>query len=185
MKSLRNRFFVIAALPAILAALNGVLRPNEPCQAAVVQMSVQSNAFNANQYIPAKFTADGADASPALRWTGSPRGARSFCLICHDPDAPNNNWVHWVAYDIPPDMNSLVEGASVNAKAFRQGINSFNKVGWNGPAPPPGKPHRYIFDVYALDTLLSDLAQPKDIDLKKRVSGHVLATGQLVGLYKR
>lgn len=156
------------------------------CQAAGVSpISVESRSFKNNSYIPSRFTADGANFSPALQWSKGGPATKSYCLICNDPDAPNGNWVHWVAYDIPSTIETLTENASVTAHNFRQGVNSFSKVGWNGPAPPAGKVHRYVFTVFALDTLLGNIGQPTDSDLKNRIVGHVLSSGMIVGLYRR
>jgi Raf kinase inhibitor-like YbhB/YbcL family protein len=157
-----------------------------PCQAQTTSsMSVESKSFKNNSYIPSRFTADGADISPSLHWTKGSPATKSYCLICNDPDAPNGNWVHWVVYDIPPGIDSIIENASTLGQFARQGINSFNKVGWNGPSPPAGKPHRYVFTVYALNTALGNIGQPTDNDLKRRFSGHVLSSGTIVGLYRR
>lgn len=157
-----------------------------PCQAeGISSLTVESKSFKNNSYIPSRFTADGADISPSLSWTKASPATKSYCLICNDPDAPNGNWVHWVAYDIPPNVDSIVENASSAGQFARQGVNSFHKVGWNGPSPPAGKPHRYIFTVYALNAMLGNIGQPTDGDLKKRLAGHILSSGTIVGLYKR
>ncbi len=158
------------------------------CQAAGGKaMQVVSTDFENNQTIPKQFTADGRDISPAISWSGAPQGTKSFALICHDPDAPNGNWVHWVVYNVPPATTALPQGAGSQGagRGFKQGTNSFRKQGWGGPAPPPGKPHRYVFDVYALNTVLGDLRSPRDDQLKAAMNGHVLAAGQIMGVYQR
>jgi Raf kinase inhibitor-like YbhB/YbcL family protein len=157
-----------------------------PCQAeANSSLTVESKSFKNNSLIPSRFTADGANISPSLHWSKAAAATKSYCLICNDPDAPNGNWVHWVAYDIPSNVDSIIENASSAGQFARQGVNSFNKVGWNGPAPPAGKAHRYIFTVYALNTTLGNIGKPTDADLKKRAAGHILSSGAIVGLYKR
>jgi hypothetical protein len=171
---------VLALAPVALQSIN--------CQAAGGKaMQVMSNDFGSNQAIPKQFTADGRDMSPSISWSGAPQGTKSFALICHDPDAPNGNWVHWIVYNMPGTTTNLPQGAgSPTASAsFKQGTNSFRKEGWGGPSPPHGKPHRYVFDVYALDTVLGDLRSPRDDQLKAAMNGHVLAVGQLMGVYQR
>ena len=186
--ALSNRLF---ALTIALTSIVFVLLPycnycSAPYQAeAFSPLTVESESFKNNGYIPSRFTADGADISPSLHWTRAGAATKSYCLICNDPDAPNGNWVHWVAYDIPPSVDLIKENASAAGQFFRQGVNSFNKVGWNGPAPPAGKPHRYIFTVYALNATLGDIGKPTDGDLKRHLASHVLNSGTIVGLYRR
>src|SRR3989304_2756237 len=120
-------------------------------------MSIQltSSAFTDGSPIPARHTCDGPDVSPMLKWSGAPAGTKSFALICDDPDAPAGTWVHWVIYGIPPDTTDLPEGVPPDETlpdGSRQGKNDFGRIGYGGPCPPPGKPHRYYFKIYALDT---------------------------------
>ena len=172
-----------AAILLALCALNC-----SPWQAAIasISMTLVSPSFKSGDMIPRQFTADGADTSPALSWAVSTSSnVKSFCLLCNDPDAPNGNWVHWVAYDIPANVDSLPEGASAVSRNLAQGVNSFGKVGWNGPAPPAGKTHRYIFTVFALDQLLGNLGRPTEQILKQRIAGHVLSAARYTGVYRR
>lgn len=153
-------------------------------------MSIQitSTAFAGGQPIPEKYTCAGPDVSPPLQWTNAPAGVKSFALIADDPDAPMGTWVHWVIYHVPPTTTALAENtppAPELPDGSRQGINDFRQVGYGGPCPPPGKPHRYYFKLYALDRVL-DLqpgATRKDIETAMR--GHVLAEGHLIGTYQR
>ena len=153
------------------------------CQGVLASsMIITSTAFKNNETIPSQFV----QHSPALAWTGAPAAAKSFAIICHDPDAPNGHFVHWVAYDIPPAKTSLAVGAGAPAQhEFRQGINGFERLGWNGPMPPPGKVHHYLITVYALDAMLGDLRQPHEEQLKPAMTPHILAQATLVGTYKR
>src|SRR5215470_4852656 len=114
-------------------------------------MQITSTAFQAGADIPKQHTGDGADKSPALKWTDVPDGTQAFALICDDPDAPRGTWVHWVLFDILADTMSLAEGI---AGAGVDGSNDFGKLGYGGPSPPRGKPHRYFFKLYAMDTPL-------------------------------
>jgi Raf kinase inhibitor-like YbhB/YbcL family protein len=177
---------IIALASTVFVLLQYGYYCTAPCQAeSASSITVESKSFKNNSYIPSRFTADGADISPSLHWTKAGPTTKSYCLICNDPDAPNGNWVHWVAYDIPASVDSINENASSAGQFAKQGVNSFNKVGWNGPAPPAGKPHRYIFTIYALNTALGNVGKPTDGDLKRRLAGHVLSSGTIVGLYKR
>lgn len=155
-----------------------------------VTMSIQltSTAFADGHAIPSKYTCDGSDVSPALTWSNAPAGTKSFALIADDPDAPVGTWVHWVVYDLSADTSSLPENVAKsqyipgNAK---QGLNDFKRLGYGGPCPPHGKPHRYFFKLYALDTMLDLKPGVTKKDLLKAMEGHVLAEGQLMGMYQR
>jgi len=155
-------------------------------------MQVTSTAFKQGERIPAKFTGEGADVSPALAWTGAPAGTKSFALICDDPDAPvKEPWVHWVIWGIPPEASGLPEGVSETAKPKEvpgacQGVNGFPKTGYNGPLPPKGSgTHRYFFKVYALDFVPSLPEKATKKDLLKAMGKQVLGTGELMGTYSR
>jgi Raf kinase inhibitor-like YbhB/YbcL family protein len=153
-----------------------------------VTIQVSSPAFNDGQPIPAKYTADGADKSPELRWGGAPASAQSFALVCEDPDAPRGTWTHWVLFNVPADTTSLAEGVPAEKELSGgacQGKNDFGKIGYGGPSPPKGPPHRYYFKVYALDTKLDLPAGASRADVLGAIKGHVLAEGQLMGKYGR
>jgi Raf kinase inhibitor-like YbhB/YbcL family protein len=126
--------------------------------------------------------------SPALNWSDPPAGTQSFALIADDPDAPVGTWVHWVLYDLPADTRSLAENLPKQeqlSNAARQGRNDFRRIGYGGPCPPPGKPHRYFFKLYALDTKLSLKAGAAKAEVERAVQGHILAQGELMGRYGR
>ena len=123
-----------------------------------MSMELSSTAFARGQPIPKQHTGDGRDSPPPLTWTEPPVGTKSFALICDDPDAPRGTWVHWVLFNLPADKHELDEGVRADAtlaSGARQGKNDFGKLGYGGPAPPRGKPHRYFFKLYALDTELT------------------------------
>lgn len=149
---------------------------------------LSSSAFTEGSSIPAKYTCDGQDVSPPLAWSSVPQGAKSLALIADDPDAPVGTWVHWVLHDLPPATTELAEGVPVTetlANGARQGRNDFGRFGYGGPCPPRGKPHRYYFKIYALDTELDLKPGATKPDLLRAMQGHNLAEGQLVGTYKR
>lgn len=154
-------------------------------------MQITSTAFADNGLIPAKFTCEGSDVSPALAWSGAPAGTKSFALIVDDPDAPDPaapkmTWVHWVLYDIPPSASGLAEAVDPAAlpKGTREGTNDWKRTGYGGPCPPIGR-HRYFHKLYALDTVLSDLGRPTKAKLLEAMKGHVLAEAQLMGTYQK
>ena len=156
----------------------------------MVAIAISSPAFPAGGTIPAKYTADGPDLSPPLAWTAAPETTKSLVLIVDDPDAPGGTWVHWVLVGIPPDRHGLPEGVETSAKpgglgGAINGKNTFGKTGWGGPSPPPGPAHRYVFKLYALDTVLAPGPDVTKESALKAMKGHVLAEAELIGRYKR
>ncbi len=147
-------------------------------------MTVQltSSAFVEGASIPRQYTCDGVNISPALTWTGTPEETKSIALIVDDPDAPAGTWVHWVLYDLPSNLASLPEGVQ---GIGTQGINDFRKTNYGGPCPPRGSMHRYLFKIYALDDNLSLEPGASKAALEKAMQGHILAQGQLMGIYSR
>jgi Raf kinase inhibitor-like YbhB/YbcL family protein len=146
-----------------------------------------STVFSEGELIPSKYTCDGKDISPSLKWSGIPQNTKSLALICDDPDAPSGTWVHWVVYYIPSTVSELSEGVptkETTSDGLKQGTNDFKKIGYGGPCPPSGT-HRYYFKLYALDTELQLSSKAKKSDVEKAMKGHILATGQLMGRYKR
>jgi Raf kinase inhibitor-like YbhB/YbcL family protein len=153
-----------------------------------MNIQITSAAFADGEPIPAKYTCDGNDVSPPLQWTNAPANTKSFALIADDPDAPAGTWVHWVLYDLPADSSALPENVAKTQNLTgnaKQGVNDFRRVGYGGPCPPPGKPHRYFFKIYALDTLLALKPGATKKDLLKAMEGHVLAEGVLIGIFSR
>ena len=152
-------------------------------------MQVTSTAFQQDGTIPKQYTGEGKDISPPLAWSGAPANVQSFALICDDPDAPRKEpWVHWVLFNVPGNIKELAEGASRSAKlahGAKEGKNDFGKLGYGGPMPPPGKPHRYYFKLYALDTMLDLKEGSTKQQVESAIAGHILAEGQLMGKYAR
>ena len=149
--------------------------------------TLQSSAFQNGGSIPKKFTCEAADVSPELTWSGAPEKTQSFALIADDPDAPMGTWVHWVIYDLPPNTAKLPEGVPKQEQAASgaQGKNSSGKIGYGGPCPPPGKPHRYFFKLYALDSKLNLKPGARKPEVEAAMKGHVLAQAELMGKYGR
>ena len=151
-------------------------------------MDLKSSAFQSGAEIPRKYTCDANDVSPSLSWDKAPAGTKAFALIADDPDAPVGTWVHWVIYDLPADTKELAEGIATSetlANEAKQGINDFRKVGYGGPCPPPGLPHRYFFKLYALDAPTNLKPRATKQQLLDAMKGHVLGEAELMGRYKR
>ena len=153
-----------------------------------MSFSISSTSFPNGGDIPKKFTCDGADVSPELSWTGPPAGTQSFALIADDPDAPSGTWTHWVLFDLAPDTNNLAESVSKIDElpgGERQGRNDFRKICYNGPCPPPGKPHRYFYKLYALDAKLDLKPGSSKQEVEQAMEGRILGKAQWMGKYQR
>jgi Raf kinase inhibitor-like YbhB/YbcL family protein len=152
-------------------------------------LAITSTAFVDGGAIPARFTCEGTDVSPALSWTGAPAGTKSFVLIVDDPDAPDPKapkmtWVHWVLYNLPPTCDGLPEAVSELPAGTLEGTNDWKRTGYGGPCPPIGR-HRYYHKLYALGATLPDLRRPTKVQVEDAMKGHVLAQAQLMGTYQK
>jgi len=151
-------------------------------------LDLQSDVFQNKGYIPDRYTCDAQDFSPPLSWSDIPKKANSFVLICDDSDSSFKIWVHWVAFNIPLEVTSLKEGISqeeLSELFIVEGTNDFGKVGYQGPCPPLGKPHRYSFRLYALDTTLALEEGASKKDIIEAIQGHIVAEAKIVGRYQR
>ena len=151
-------------------------------------IKVTSSAFENMGKIPRKYTCEGENIAPPIKWEGLPKGTKSVALIVDDPDAPDPKapkmvWVHWVVFNIPTGVSEIKEGGKLPAGA-QAGVNDFKTTSYGGPCPPIGR-HRYFFKVYALDTVLKGLKSPTKAELLEAMKGHVLAWGELIGTYKK
>ena len=130
--------------------------------ALAAAFALTSSAFHAGGLIPRRYTCDGANVSPPLRWTAPPRGTAWLSLTVVDPDAPGGRFVHWRIRRLSPSLRALHAGSRLG------GPNSAGGVGWTGPCPPSGPAHHYRFELRALGR-----------------SGKTLAVARLLGLYRR
>jgi Raf kinase inhibitor-like protein, YbhB/YbcL family len=190
------RSLPVVVLCAVIALPNQVLASEKNQRGTDIgdismALTITSSAFSQNGEIPARYTCDGRDISPDLKWSGLPEGTRSLALIVDDPDAPDPaapkmTWVHWVLYNIPPSASGLPEGVASKdlPKGTLDGLNDWNRIGYGGPCPPIGR-HRYFHKLYALDIVLPDLGKPPKKQLEKAMQGHILAQQALVGTYQR
>ena len=182
-KWFRQVFWRVAAGILVVVALPG-------CRASNVKggtINLTSTSFQGNQ-IPAKFTCDGAGISPQLTWSAPPAGTASFALIVTDPDAPGRTFVHWVIYDLPAETRILPEGLPGLGQLTdgpRQGRNDFGEIGYGGPCPPGNSAHHYHFTLYALDAKLNLPVGATRAQVEAAIQGHILARGELIGLYQR
>ena len=154
-------------------------------------LHLTSSAFAEGGSIPAKYTCEGENISPPLRWSGVPAATQSLVLIVDDPDAPDPKaprmtWVHWVLFDLPPDAENLAEGADAGGlpAGTKVGINDWKKANYGGPCPPIGS-HRYFHKLYALDTRLSKLGRPTKAEVEVAMRGHIIGHATLIGTYRK
>lgn len=147
--------------------------------AASTSLNVSSTVFTAGGIIPSQYTCDGANINPPLDIEGIPENAKCLALIVDDPDAPAGIWVHWVVWNIP-----VANHINENKAPGTEGLNDFRRRNYGGPCPPSGT-HRYFFKVYALDTMLNLPDNTTKSQLLNAMEGHILASGELMGVYKR
>lgn len=142
-----------------------------------------ANFFNQDT-LPSLYTCDGKDVSPDLNWTGAPAKTETFALILSDPDAPSGTFYHWVLYNLPATTQGLAQGINKLPAGSLTGMNTFGNIRYNGPCPPKAETHHYIFTLYALDTKLT-LTSTDAPGLIKAMQNHIIATAELMALYKR
>lgn len=175
------------ALGGTRAGLEALTLHHVEAPAAIV---VTSPAFEAGAALPVRFTADGEGVSPPLRWTGTPQGTRSVLLVVEDADSPTPKpLVHAIVHALPGGDGGLAEGAMTGPAGeggAEMGRNSFLRQGWLPPDPPPKHgPHRYVFQVFALDIEQPDAASPGRSALVATMTGHVLAKGSMTAVFER
>jgi Raf kinase inhibitor-like YbhB/YbcL family protein len=153
---------------------------------AQVAMSIRSSAFGPGEPLPARYTCSAENQSPPLNWRDVPTNARSLALIMSDPDAPSGTYIHWVVFNLAPEVQGL-KSAPPNSTSVggSQGMNSGGKIGYNGPCPPSGPVHHYHFRLYALNRKLSLDGHPDARGLERAMSGHIIASTETVGTYRR
>jgi Raf kinase inhibitor-like YbhB/YbcL family protein len=159
-----------------------------PSGGAAVSLELASPDFTPGGNIPKQFTCEGANISPALKWNDPPGAAQSFVLIADDPDAPVGTWVHWVIFNLPASLRAIPQNFPKNeqsADGSRQGRNDFGEIGYGGPCPPPGKPHRYFFKLYAVDGKLKLAPGATKAQVERAIEGHILAQGEYIGRFSR
>lgn len=146
-------------------------------------MEITVKGFGRGEAIPKMFTCDYNDVSPAIEISGVPQVAKSLAMILDDPDAPGGLFTHWIAYDIKADTKYIAEGAG-NGKVMRSSMNDFGRYGYGGPCPPPGKPHRYYFTLYALSAESIQAGSGRR-GIDEAMIGKILEKASYMGTYKR
>jgi len=182
-------FVVLAAIVLILVSypyMVSVQRLEVTRTVRVFKLS--STAFSDGGRMPERYTCMGLDVSPPLRWEGYPLETRSFTLIVEDIDAPGGVFTHWIIYNIPANVSMLeeeVEKVSVLPSGVMQGLNDFGRIGYGGPCPPAGKPHRYIFKIFALDAVLDIKPAASRNEVLKALENHIIGKAELTGIFSR
>ena len=154
-----------------------------------MEIKIKSTAFHQGSAIPLKFSCEGSNVSPQLHWNEVSKDVKSYAIIVDDPDAPGGDFVHWIIFNIPGNMMELNENVTPSRNIPDEvmlGTNSFGRIGYGGPCPPPEKPHHYFFRIYALDTILHHVESGvTKQQLVKAMEGHIMASGELMGTYQR
>ncbi len=146
-------------------------------------MILTSPSFENEGNIPNKFTCNGGDFNPELQIQNVPESAKSLALIVDDPDAPSGTFTHWAVWNINP-KSSFVKEESI-PPASVEGTTSFGRIGYGGPCPPPGKPHRYFFKLYALDVVIDLKEGANKLELEQAMKNRIIEETELIGIYKR
>jgi len=179
--------FAIVFLSCLLASVP-LWQRSKPVQGQERStLRLRSASFSDGRSIPRQYTCDGANLSPHLQWQSAPAGTKSLAIAMDDPDA-RTDFTHWLVYNIPPGVRELAEGASPKGMMPRgstEGRNDFGRSEYGGPCPPRGSAHHYSFKVCALDIRLDLPAGATRKQLDAAMSGHIVAQGQIVGIYQR
>ena len=178
----------VIVFTVMVVIFSGCVSNNMEEEPRMENISVFSDVFENDDNLSSDYTCDGRNISPDVHWEGIPDGAKSIALIMDDPDAPGRPFVHWVLYNIPANSTGFSTGVKKNKSledGSIQGKNDFGRIGYDGPCPPPGKPHRYFFKVYALDTKQNLTSGMTKKQLEEAMSGHILAQGEIIGIYGR
>jgi Raf kinase inhibitor-like YbhB/YbcL family protein len=145
----------------------------------IQQMNITSKSFLEGGSIPQKYTCDGININPSLQLSFIPNQTKSLAILVEDPDAPISTWIHWLIWNIPV-MHLIPENLNLGVN----GLNDFARAFYCGPCPMSGT-HRYVFKVYALDTLLDLKPRSKKNEFMRAISGHEIAYGEITGFYTR
>jgi Raf kinase inhibitor-like YbhB/YbcL family protein len=186
MRKLISPFLFAAFLAFVMSGCGPGPSPTSTLEAPTL-IELTSPAFAPGEPIPTKYSCDGENISPPLQWSDPPQGTQSLALICDDPDAPIGTWVHWVLFNLPAEARSLVEAVPPDAErpdGSRHGENGWGRLDYGGPCPPSGT-HRYVFKLYALDTMLDLEAGASKKQVLQAMEGHILTETELMGVYSR
>jgi Raf kinase inhibitor-like YbhB/YbcL family protein len=177
------RVLVTGTVLGAAACGGGQLEPTAPAGVTVASLTVSSKSFAPKGPIPIDFSCDGKDSSPELTWSAPPQGTRSLALIVDDPDASPHGFTHWLAFNLPPEITRVGEAADVGALGGVLGVNDFQQTRYNGPCPPHGETHRYVFTVYALDRMLPLHEGADRAAINAAMAEHVLGKGDASAIF--
>jgi hypothetical protein len=152
-----------------------------------MEIEIRSRSFKDGEYIPPKYTCDGMNISPQLSWSCKVEGIKTFAIIVEDPDAPRGIFTHWIVYNIPSKINSLMENSTPAKNVSDEvlmGTNDFGRIGYGGPCPPSGT-HRYYFRIYGLNSAVHLDSGATKSEVVKKMEGHIIARGEFMGKYQR
>lgn len=186
---LLGRCAAAIALAGVLTGCAQSASSSTTAAPAAQPFALTSAAFQANALIPARYTCNGENVSPALAWGAPPAGTQSLALVMDDPDAvkvAGHVWDHWLLFNLPASARSLAEAVPAQDElpdGSRHGRNSFGKLSYGGPCPPSGPAHTYRFVLYALDRGLDQKPGATKDELLKAIAGHTLAQAELDGRY--
>lgn len=173
---------VFFSVMVFVASNKKTATPSLPKINNLISMRIISPEFKNNETIPGKFTCDGLNINPELKIYGVPDTAISLAIILDDPDATNGDWSHWVAWNIDPKTETILENSIPDGTIF--GKTDFGDNKYGGPCPAVGT-HRYFFHLYALDTNLDIPQNSTKADLLKAMEGHLITETELMGVYSR
>ena len=161
------------------------ITPLPPAGVTSASLTVTSKSFAAKGPIPIDSSCDGSDRSPQLTWSAPPEGTKSFAIVVEDPDAPSGAFTHWLVFNLPAETSALAEGIDPTTLGARIGVNDFKNIRYGGPCPPRRELHRYVFRVFALDTVVATPDGASKDALYAAMNGHVLGEGYAVGTFSR
>lgn len=183
----RKRTLAGCALTALIMTLTAC-KSDSINTGVPMTLTIESSSFRQGDEIPRQFTCSGANISPAISWGAAPPATKSLILLVTDLDSRFHPYVHWILYNLPPEPNGILEGLPRTESlpnGAKQGTNSDPRIGYAGPCPPGTSPHRYVFTLYAMDTVLNPPTAPDKEQLTNAMRGHILAAGQLTGHFHR
>ncbi len=178
-------YFSLVLLLVILTELNSFSNLHK--KETKMEINIESRNFKDGEYIPSRYSCEGANISPQLSWTCSVEGVKTYAIIVEDPDAPSGNFTHWIVYNIPVRVSYLMENSTPTKNIpdeVLMGTNDFGRIGYGGPCPPSGT-HRYFFRIYGLDTAVHLESGATSREVLKKMEGHIIARGELMGRYQK
>ena len=186
---IENNFFHINYIFILITAfvvLSSFAQTNKQAN-KMEKINLTSPSFNEGELIPSKYTCDGKNISPALKWDKPSNEIKRFALIVEDPDSPGGTFVHWIIYNIPANVTSFQEDVTPIKNIPDEvliGTNNFGHIGYGGPCPPSGT-HRYYFRIYGLNSAVHLEAGAEKGDLMRAMQKYIIAEGELMGKYSR